>query len=49
MKKVHSSFIDGIWGDGLPDMQSLSEFDKETPFLLCVIDTYSKYTWVAPL
>ena len=48
-EKLHSSFIDSIWGDDLPDMQLLSEFDKEIPFLLCVIDTYSKYTWSAPL
>ena len=48
-EKLHSSFIDSIWGDDLPDMQLLSEFDKEIPFLLCVIDTYSKHTWSAPL
>ena len=27
-------------------MQLLSEFNKGTRFLLCVIDIYSKYSWV---
>ena len=30
-------------------MQLLSKFNKRFRFLLCVIDTYSKYAWVAPL
>ena len=30
-------------------MQSISKFKKETRFLLCVIDTYTKYAWVIPL
>ena len=47
--KVYSSFIDNIWGAGLADMQLLSKFNKGFRFLLCVIDTYSKYAWVVPL
>ena len=27
----------------------ISKFNKEFRFLLCVIDTYSKYPWVVPL
>ena len=30
-------------------MQLLSKFYKGFTFLLCVIDTYSKYAWVVPL
>ena len=47
--KVHSSFIDNIWGADLADIQLISKFNKEFRFLLCVIDIYSKYAWVIPL
>ena len=30
-------------------MQLISKFNKGFKFLLCVIDIYSKYTWVVPL
>ena len=30
-------------------MQSISKFNKEFLFLLCVIDIFSKYVWVIPL
>ena len=30
-------------------MQLLIKFNKGIPFLLCVVDIYSKYTWVIPL
>ena len=50
LRKVHSSFIDNIWGADLADMQLLlSKFNKGIRFLLCVIDIYSKYDWVIPL
>ena len=45
-RKVHSPFIDNIWGDDLADMQLLSKFNKGIRFLLCVIDIFSKYAWV---
>ena len=48
-RKVYSSFRDNIWGADLADMQLLSKFNKGFRFLLCVIDTYSKYAWVVPL
>ena len=48
-RKVRSPFIDNIWGSDLADIQLLSKFNKGIRFLLCVIDTYSKYTWVIPL
>ena len=48
-RKVYSSFRDSIWGVDLADIQLLSKFKKGFRFLLCVIDTYSKYGWVIQL
>ena len=45
-KFVSLSFKDNIWGVDLADMQLISKFDKLICFLLCVIDTFSKYAWV---
>ena len=45
-RKVHSSFINNIWGADLADMQLISRFSEGFRFLLCVIDIYSKYAWV---
>ena len=42
-RKVHSSFIDNIWGADLSDMQLISKLNKGIGFLLCVIDIFSKY------
>ena len=46
---MYSSFRDNIWGVDLADMQSLSKYNKETKYLLCAIDLFSKYAWVVPL
>ena len=48
-RKAHSPFIDNFWSLDLADMQLISKFHKGLRFLLCVIDIYSKYTWVVPL
>ena len=48
-EKVHSLFIDNMWGTDLADMQLISKFKKRFWFLSCIIDIYSKYAWVAPL
>ena len=48
-RKVHSPFIDIIWGSGLADIQLISKFNKGRRFLLYVIEIYSKYAWVIPL
>ena len=48
-RKVHSSFIDNIWGADLADMQLISKFNQRFRFLLCVINIHSKYAWVIPL
>ena len=36
-RKVHSSFIDNIWGTDLADMQLISKLNKGICVLLCVI------------
>ena len=48
-QKVHSRFLDNIWGADLADNQSISKFNKRIRFLLCVIYIFSKYAWVIPL
>ena len=48
-RKVYSGFKDHICGADLADMQLISKFNKGFRFLLCVIDTFSKYAWVVPL
>ena len=50
-RKVHSPFIDNIWGSDLADMQLINKVRliKGIRFLLCVIDIDSKYAWVIPL
>ena len=48
-RKVYSSFKDNIWVTDLADMQLISKFNKGFRFLLCVIDIFSKYTWIVPL
>ena len=44
---AHGNFY--IWGADLARMQLISNFNKGIKFLLCVIDTFSKYTWVVTL
>ena len=39
--KVHSSFIDNVWGADLADMQLINKFIKGIRFLLRVIDIFS--------
>ena len=48
-RKVHAAFKDNIWDADLADMQLLSRYNKGIGFFLCVIDIFSKYTWVVPL
>ena len=45
-RKVHSPFIDNIWGSDLADMQLISKSNAGIRFLPCVIDIFSKYAWV---
>ena len=39
-RKVHSPFIDNIWGAYLADMQLMRKINKGFRFLLCFIDIY---------
>ena len=48
-RTVYSGFKDNIWGADLADVQLISKFNKGFRFLLCVIDVFSKYSWVVPL
>ena len=48
-RKVYSGFKGNIQGADLADMQLISNFDNGFTFLLCVIDIFSKYSWVVPL
>ena len=48
-RRVYSSFKGNIRRVDLADMQLISKFNKGIRFLLCVIDTFSKYPWDAPL
>ena len=41
-RKVHSLFIDNMWGTDLADMQLVSKFNKGFRLSLCVIDIFSK-------
>ena len=45
-KELHKPFIENIWGNDLENMCLIIKFIKEFRFLLCVIDIYSKYTWL---
>ena len=38
-----------IWGADLAYVQLICTFNKGCRCLLCVIDIFSKYAWVAPL
>ena len=48
-RTVYSRFKDNISGAHLADMQLISNFNKVFRFLLCVIDIFSKFSWVVPL
>ena len=48
-RRFYSSFKGNIWGADLADIQLISRFNKETSFLLCVIDIFIKYIWVVSL
>ena len=48
-RKVYVRFKDNIWAADLAEMESLSSKNKNTKYLLCVIDVFTKYAWVKPL
>ena len=48
-RKVYSSFKDNICGVDLADMSLISKFNKGIKYLLCIIDLFSRYSWVIHL
>ena len=48
-RSVYSRFKDNIWVADSADMQLISKFSKGFRFLLCVINIFSKHTWIVPL
>ena len=48
-RKLHSPFIDNIWGADLADTHLISKFNIGFRVLICVIDVYNKYAWVISL
>ena len=48
-RKVYSQFKDNIWGVDLADTRLLSKQNTGIKYLLCVVDLFSKYAFVAPL
>ena len=48
-RKVYSSFKDNTWGIDLAGISLISKFSKGIKYLLCVIDLFSRYSWVIPL
>ena len=47
-RKVQSPFINNIWVAYLPDMQSISKFNRGYRFFI-MCNWHSKYAWVIPL
>ena len=37
-----------IWAIDLCEMESLSSMNQDIKYLLCVIDVFTKYTWIKP-
>ena len=48
-RKVYARFKDNIWAADLAEMESLSSKNKNVKYVLCVIDVFTKCTWVKPL
>ena len=45
-RRVYARFKDNIWAADLAEMGSLSSKIRNVKYLLCVIDVFTKYTWV---
>ena len=48
-RKVYSSLKDNIWDIDFADLSLTSKFKKGIKYLLCVIDLFSRHSWVIPL
>ena len=47
--KVYARFKDNSWAADLAEMGSMSSKNQDVKYLLCVIDVFTKYTWIKPL
>ena len=47
-RKFYARFKDNIWALDIAEMGSLSSNNHGTKYLLCVIDIFTKYTWLKP-
>ena len=48
-RRVLVNGIDKIWAADLADMKKFKKYNDGVNFLLLVIDTFSKYSWIVPL
>ena len=48
-RKVYARFKDNIWVADLAEMGLLSSKNENVKYFLCVINIFTKYTWVKPL
>ena len=48
-RKVYARFRDNIWAADLVEMRSLSSFNQNVKYLLCVREIFSENPWVKPL
>ena len=46
---MYSSVEDNIWGVDLADMTLICKFNRGIKNMLCVVDLFSRYSWVIPL
>ena len=45
-RTVYTRFKDNIWAADLAEMESLSSKNKNTKYLLCVTNVFTKDAWV---
>ena len=48
-RKVYAGFKDSVLSADFADMGSLSSKKRGVKYLLCVIDVFTKYSWLKPL
>lgn len=47
--KIVVAGIDALWEADLSDVSKFAQVNNKTHFLLCVIDVFSKFSWVLPM
>ena len=48
-RKTYARFKDNIWAADLAEIESLTSFNHDNRYLLCVIDIFTKYASVKPV